>query len=131
MAAAGLRSNEIDTRGKYITEKQAITAIDLLVAAGADVNLIDDRGQSALYGAAYWGWNDVIKNLVGHGANLSIKDVRGHSAVDMAMGRAEGHGRGGSGKVVHDDSAELLQQLAVSAPKTADLSPVKPASQLL
>jgi ankyrin repeat protein len=131
MAAAGLRSNEIDTRGKYVTEKDAITAIDLLVKAGADVNLIDERGQSALYGAAYWGWNDVIKNLVGHGASLSIKDVHGHTAVDMAMGRAEGHGRGGSGKVVHDDTAELLQQLVVSVPKTADLPPVKPANQLL
>jgi ankyrin repeat protein len=131
MAAAGLRSNEIDTRGKYVTQKDAIAAIDLLVAAGADVNLIDERGQSALYGAAYWGWNDVIKNLVGHGADLTIKDVRAHTAVDMAMGLAEGHGRGGSGKVVHEDSAALLQQLAASATKTAELPPVRPANQLL
>jgi ankyrin repeat protein len=131
MAAAGLRSNEIDTRGKYVTEKDAIAAIDLLVAAGADVNVIDERGQSAVYGAAYWGWNDVIKSLRGHGADLGLKDIHGHSAVDMAMGRAEGHGRGGSGKVVHEDSAELLQQLTAIAPKTADLPPVKPANQLL
>jgi ankyrin repeat protein len=131
MAAAGLGSNEIDTRGKYVTEKDAIAAIDLLVASGADVNALDNIGQSALYGAAYWGWNDVIKNLTAHGADLSIKDARGHTAVDMAMGRAEGHGRGGSGKVVHDDSAELLQQLAASGVKTANLPPVKPATQLL
>jgi uncharacterized protein len=131
MAAAGLRSNEIDTRGKYVTEKDAIAAIDLLVAAGADVNVIDDRGQSALYGAAYWGWNDVIKDLVGHGANLTLKDVHAHTAVDMAMGLAEGHGRGGSGKVVHDDSAALLQQLMASSAKTAELPPVRPANQLL
>jgi uncharacterized protein len=131
MAAAGLRSNEIDTRGKYVTEKDAIAAIDLLVAAGADVNATDNNGQSALYGAAYWGWNDVIKSLVGHHADLGIKDARGRSAVDMAMGRAEGHGRGGSGKVVHEDSAELLQQLIASVPKTADQPPVQPANQLL
>jgi uncharacterized protein len=131
MAAAGLRSNEIDTRGKYVTEKDAIAAIDLLVAAGADVNATDNNGQSALYGAAYWGWNGVIKSLVGHRADLSIKDAHGRSAVDMAMGRAEGHGRGGSGKVVHEDSAELLQQLTASVPKTADLPPVQPAKQLL
>jgi len=131
MAAAGLRSNEIDTRGKYVTEKDAIATIDLLVAAGADVNVIDDRGQSALYGAAYWGWNEVIKNLVGHGADLRIRDVHAHTAVDMAMGLAEGHGRGGSGKVVHEDSAALLQQLAASGAKTAELPPVRPANQLL
>jgi ankyrin repeat protein len=131
MAAAGLGSNEIDTRGKYVTEKDAIAAIDLLVAAGANVNAIDNRGQSAVYGAAYWGWNEVIKNLVGHGADLRLKDARAHSAVDMAMGLAEGHGRGGAGKVVHEDSAALLQQLMAGGTKTAELPPVTPANQLL
>jgi hypothetical protein len=52
----------------------------------------------------------VIKCLAGHRADLGIKDARGHTAVDVAMGRAEGHGRGGAGKVIH---------------------PVTPASQLL
>jgi uncharacterized protein len=131
MAAAGLGSNEIDTRGKYVTEKEAIAAIDLLVTAGAQVNAVDNIGRSALYGAAYWGWNDAIKCLSGHRADLGIKDAHGHTAVDMAMGRSEGHGRGGSGKVVHEDSAALLQQLMADGAKTADLPPVKPANQLL
>ncbi|HEX3837306.1 MAG TPA: ankyrin repeat domain-containing protein [Steroidobacteraceae bacterium] len=131
MAAAGLGSNEIDTRGKYVTEKEAIVAIDLLVKAGADVNVIDNRGQSALYGAAYWGWNDAIKDLVAHGADMRIKDAQSHTAVDMAMGLAQGHGRGGSGKVVHEDSAALLQQLLAGGIRTADQPPVELASQLL
>ncbi|MGC1460311.1 MAG: ankyrin repeat domain-containing protein [Steroidobacteraceae bacterium] len=130
MAAAGLGSNEIDTRGKYVTEKDAVAAIDLLAAAGAQVNAIDNIGRSALYGAAYWGWNDAIKCLVGHRADLSIHDVHGRTAVDMAMGRSEGHGRGGSGKVVHEDSAALLQQLMAST-RTAERPAVKPANQLL
>jgi ankyrin repeat protein len=131
MAAAGLGSNEIDTRGKYVKEKDAIAAIDLLVAAGADVNATDNIGRSALYGGAYWGWNDVLKSLAGHGADLGIKDAHGHSALDMALGRSEGHGRGGSGKVVHEDSAALLQQLMANGARTADLPAVKPANQLL
>jgi hypothetical protein len=73
----------------------------------------------------------VIKNLVGHGADPTIKDVNAHSAVDVAMGLAQGHGRGGSGKVVHEDSAALLQQLMASGIKTADQPPVRPANQLL
>lgn len=131
MAAAGLGSNEIDTRGKYVTEKEAIAAIQLLIADGAQVNALDNIGRSAVYGAAYWGWNDAIKCLADHGANLEIKDAHGHSAVDMAMGRSEGHGRGGSGRVVHEDSAALLQQLQANVARTAHLPPVKPANQLL
>jgi len=131
MAAAGLGSNEIDTRGKYVTEQQAIAAIELLIAQGAQVNAIDNLGRSALYGAAYWGWNDAIKRLAGHGAELDIKDVHGHTALDMALGRSEGHGRGGAGKVVHEDSAALLQQLQANGARTAELPPVKPANQLL
>ena len=131
MAAAGLGSNEIDTRGKYVTEKDAIAAIDLLVAAGALVNAVDNNGQSALYGAAYWGWNDVIKCLAGHHADPGIMDAKGHTPADVAMGLAQGHGRGGAGKLVHEDSAELLKQLITDRAQTANVPPVTPASQLL
>jgi uncharacterized protein len=130
MAAAGLGSNEIDTRGKYVTQQTANESIDLLVAAGAKINAVDNGGRSALHGAAYWGWDDVVKNLVAHHADPSIKDARGFTPVDTAMGRAEGHGRGGSGKVVNEDTAKLLQQLA-SDSKGADTSPAVPATQLL
>ncbi len=44
MAAAGLGSNEIDTRGKYVTQKTANDSIDLLVAAGAEINAVDNSG---------------------------------------------------------------------------------------
>ena len=130
MAAAGLGSNEIDTRGKYVTQKEANAAIDLLVAAGADINAVDNRGRSALHGAAYWGWDDVVRNLVRHHADLSVKDSRGHTPVDTAMGRADGHGRGGAGKVVNEATAKLLQQLA-SSTATAGAPPITPANQLL
>jgi ankyrin repeat protein len=131
MAAAGLGSNEIDTRGKYVTQQTANESIDLLVAAGAEINAVDNMGRSALHGAAYWGWDEVVKNLVAHHADLSVKDARGFTPVDTAMGRADGHGRGGSGKVVNEETAKLLQQLMVSDPKTASTPPIKPANQLL
>jgi uncharacterized protein len=131
MAAAGLGSNEIDTRGKYVTQKTANDSIDLLVAAGAEINAVDNRGRSALHGAAYWGWDDVVKNLVAHHADLGVKDARGFTPVDTAMGRADGHGRGGSGKVINEETAKLLQQLMATDTKTASTPPIKPANQLL
>jgi uncharacterized protein len=115
MAAAGLGSNDIDTRGKYKTQKEAVESIDLLVAAGADVNAGDRRGQTALHGAAYWGWNDVVKCLASHNAKLDAKDAKGMTPLDSAMGRAGGHGRGGQSVEVHQDTAELIKQLMVSS----------------
>jgi ankyrin repeat protein len=126
MAASGLGSNDIDTRGKYKTQQEAVASIDALVAAGADVNAVDRRGQTALHGAAYWGWNDVVKDLVTHHANLLAKDLKGMTPLDSAMGRAGGHGRGGQSVEVHEETANLLKQLMAG---NATASTSAPASQ--
>ena len=137
MAAAGLGTNvEVDTRGKYVTQKDAIASIELLLAAGANINAVNNRGQPALHGAAFRGWNDVVKNLVGHHADLNVKDARGLTAVDMAMGRpgSDGRGRYGRGStVVNEDTAKLLQQLMAddAKTKTAAVPPVRAASEML
>ena len=112
MAAAGVGSNEIDTRGRFKTQKEAVESIDLLVKAGADVNKHDTRtGQTALHAAAFWGWDDVVKDLVSHHADLRAQDKRGKTPLDSAMGRAGGHGRGGTGIEVHQETAQLIEKL--------------------
>ena len=109
MAAAGIGATDVDTRGKYKTQAEAVASIDLLLGAGADVNAPDIRGDTALLGAASWGWNDVVRDLVAHHADLNWKDARGKTAVDAALGRAIIHGRGTP--AVHEDTASLLKQL--------------------
>src|ERR1700722_5940941 len=63
MAAAGLGTTGVDTRGKYKTQAEASAAIKLLVQAGANVNAVDSRGLTALHGAALLGFDDVIRTL--------------------------------------------------------------------
>ena len=113
LAAAGVGSGNADTRGKFKTEKDAVESIDLLAAAGANVNAKDDEGQTALHGAALWGSNEVVKCLVRHNADLYAKDSRGATPVDSALG-LHGGGPGGNGGEVHKDTAALLQQLMAS-----------------
>jgi len=121
MAAAGLGSTDADTRGFYTTEdvqQRSIESLKLLLAAGADINAKDGtRGLTPLHEAARWGWNDVVRFLVEHGADLQAKDNRGMTPVDSAMGKAGGNSRGGQRIDVHEDTAALLRQLMAAAPK--------------
>jgi ankyrin repeat protein len=126
MAAAGYGSLECDIRGygpgipHYLTsdvEQRSIAALELLIEAGADVNAVTTGGgrgkgpgQTALFGAAFWGWNDVVAFLVEHGAKIDAVDAAGRTALDAARGRAGGHERGSSIQVF-EDTAKLLEQL--------------------
>ncbi len=114
MAAAGLGSNIIDTRGRFKTQGEAIETLGILLAAGGELNAGDARGQTPLHGAAYWGWNDVVQYLADRGANLDARDANGKTPLDSALGRAGGHGRGGQTIMVFENTAELLRTLAAS-----------------
>ncbi len=131
MAAAGLGSDDIDTRGAYVTQQDAIASIALFLAAGVDINAVDNRGQSALHGAAYRGWDDVIRYLAAHQANLNLKDSRGFEPVDTALGRSDGHGRNHAQFVEHAETAALLRQLMASEAGSTRVTPTQSASQLL
>ena len=121
MAAAGLGSNEIDTRGRFKTQPDQVACIDLIVKAGGDVNAHDSRGQTALHGAALFGYDDVIKDLMAHNANINAKDSKGMTPLDSAMGRAGGHGRGGTSTEVHEATAALIKQYQADAPVARQL----------
>ena len=116
VAAAGVGSVDADTRGWYNTDdvqQRVIASLDLLLKAGGDVNATDpQRGATLLHGAAFWGWNDVVKYLVDKGAKLDAKDSRGFTPVDSALGKAGGNSRGGQRIDVHQDTADLLKKLA-------------------
>lgn len=135
MAAAGLGSWDCDTRGNFTSQdvqQRSIKALDLLLKAGADINArvrekrgefccpVPDSaeafavisGQSAVYGAAFWGWDDVVRYLVDHGARLDGTDAHGKTVLDAALGRAGGNGFQGRRIDVHEKTAALLRQLA-------------------
>jgi len=114
MAAAGVGSTGIDTRGALKTEADIVQTLKLLLAAGADINGADRQGRTPLLGAAFWGYDDVIRTLADNGARLDAKDAQGRGAVDYALGRAGGQGRGGQGVVVNEKTGKLLEELMAS-----------------
>lgn len=113
MAAAGLGSTSIDTRGDYTTplaSQNSRKALEVIHAWGGEINARNDSGQTALHGAAGWGWNDAVQFLVENGADLLAKDNAGRTPLDVAMGGSGGSGRASSG-TPRPETAELLQSL--------------------
>jgi hypothetical protein len=78
-------------------EKKAIEALALVLALDptTDINAAVNGGKygdgrTALHGAAYLGWNDMIRFLAQKGANLDAKDKYGMTALEIALGDPEG-----------------------------------------
>ena len=112
MAAAGVGSTTIDIRARFRNEQRCIETAKLLRDAGADVNAARDNGQTALHGAALWGWNAFVAYLAESGAKLNLRDQSGATALDVAQGKAGGTGRAGvAGAETHPDTAALLRKL--------------------
>lgn len=111
MAAAGVGTKEEDTTGRHKTEAETIESIKLCLAAGVDVNAADNRGQTALHGAAMQGYTEVVRFLAERGAKLDVKDRKGFTPLDAAMGLAGGGGFDGSAGVLHEATAAALRQL--------------------
>jgi uncharacterized protein len=126
MAASGLGSVECDPRGygpgipHYMapeTEQKSIAALKLLLDAGADIDArtlsgragARSAGRTALFGAAFWGWSDVVDYLVEHGAKIDVAERGGLTPVDAALGRAGGHGRGSTIETYEDTAARLRE----------------------
>jgi ankyrin repeat protein len=110
VAAGASRGRALPTRGGNYTEEQAVEAVKMLLAAGANVNasgykgpstergetlrctgyvaIVDCyKGESAIHGAALHGWMKLAEVLKQAGANLDPVDADGKTPLDYAMGR--------------------------------------------
>jgi uncharacterized protein len=113
MAAAGLGVSPRSNKARYATAENRLEAVKLLHAAGANIHasIADNRrlekepprdlggpvryhsvhiptdGQTAIFGAARHGHNEIIKFLVENGARIDVVDAKGATPFDMAMAR--------------------------------------------
>lgn len=74
------------------------SALDLLLAAGADVAAADTNGHTALHVAALLDNSDVVPPLLTAGADPRARDAKGRTPEDLAHAK---------------DSQEVLKLLAV------------------
>jgi len=87
MAAAGLgTSSPLEEAG---TEPEALEAVRLLLDLGADIDLVNSDGDSAMHGAAFGNFPTIVQLLADRGANADIwkrPDKLGRTPLFIAEG---------------------------------------------
>ena len=116
-ASSGFGSG--DRRDRYLTpveiaakvdaddERLTLETAELALALGADINLVNRNGDSALHLAAGQGLVTVVQFLVEYGAVLDVKNKRGLTPLGMALQRPRGEG----GVTTPDERREAAAQL--------------------
>ncbi len=111
MAAAGLGC--LAPGEEAGTEPEALEAVTLAIELGGEVDAIDDNGETAMHGAAYKSFPQVVKLLSDKGAKVSVwnhKNKYGWTPIAIA----EGH-RPGNFKPAPETLASLRSALDASA----------------
>ena len=75
------------------TGRKLAAFVDLLVDNGIDINGPDKGGVTALMNAANVCSPNAVRLLISHGANTTVKDKLGKTAMDMTMERATHSGQ--------------------------------------
>ena len=88
-------------------QKEAVTA---LLEGGADVNIQNQRGLTALIMAAGYGFNDTVDQLLSHGADPHLQTKDGDNALSAAVAGVTDMDRFTLGSCQADTVAALLEQ---------------------
>jgi len=102
-------------RGGNVANKDdvelALQAVKAVVEMGADVNAVNDSGQTAMHNAAFTGASPVVQFLADHGGQVNVKNKKGETPWSMASGIAPGPA-GSYGN--HYSTAALLVKLGAN-----------------
>jgi ankyrin repeat protein len=95
LAAAGVGAldNGHESAG---TEDEALEAVRVLLELGADVNAVDDNGETAMHGAAYQSRSKLVQLLAERGADIDVwnrKNKDGWTPLMIAQGHRPGNFR--------------------------------------
>lgn len=65
-------------------ERRLLDAVKAAVELGADLDAVNDAGQTAMHGAAAQGFDSIIQFLADRGAKVNVKDTLGQTPLNAA-----------------------------------------------
>jgi ankyrin repeat protein len=92
MAAAGLGTRSAGEEAG--TEEEALEAVSYVLSVGADINAVTSNGDTAMHGAAFANFPQVVKLLAAKGMKLEVwnqKNKRGWTPLLIAEGHRFGN----------------------------------------
>jgi ankyrin repeat protein len=104
MFAAGVGYRDKYTRG---TDEEALEALKVMMETPLDVRAANEKGETALHGAASRGADVVVQFLVEHGADINAKTKKDFTPLDVALGKDSV----AQLPVPHDSTVALLRKL--------------------
>ena len=94
MAAAGMGT--FATEEEAGLEPEALETVKYLLEKGADINTVDRKGETAMHGAAYKSFPEMVRLLAANGADITLwnrKNERGWTPLLIARGYRSGNYR--------------------------------------
>ncbi len=123
-AGAGCDFNRRDEE----EQRKAVEAVKAIVELGADIDVVNDDGRTAMHSAAFTGADAIVQYLADHGANVDTADKNGETPWSMAAGISPVlRFRGLYGN--HESTANLLLELGATPRGREDMGPADRATQ--
>ena len=117
MAAAGLATRSPGEDAG--TESEVLEAVQVLLDLGADINAVDNNGETAMHAAAYKNLPEVVKFLAAKGARIDVwnkEDKFGWTPLAIAVGYRFGNFKPSA--VTESAIREVMIAAGVTPPKT-------------
>jgi acetyl esterase/lipase len=98
--------------------------VKYLIQLGADVNAVDFNGETALHGAAYQSWSELVRVLVENGANTSVWNHENRASwtpLVIAYGYRPGNFRPSPSTISAIEDA--MSSAGVAVPRDVDSAP--------
>jgi ankyrin repeat protein len=125
MAAAGVGVGAPEEAAG--TEPEVVEAVKLLLKFGADVNGVDNNGETAMHGAAYRNHPLVVKLLADRGAKIAVWNKKNKTGLTPLV-IAEGH-RPGLNFRPAPETVAALHRVMLAAGITPPKSSPRPAAK--